>query len=161
MNWEFFRPALASAAAVALLAGAATALTTPAVGKTLVVAGKGTPEGFDGDKRRPGTMTAVVNVYEGITRYGRIKNADGSEMLDSGVIEGHLATGWNVTDGGKKVTFNLRKGVKSFVGNEMTADDWVWSWNKSFHQKRTGNFIARVSNVVPNGVKKIEERENV
>ena len=32
-------------------------------------------------------------------------------------------------------------------GNELTADDVEWSWNKSFDQKRTGNFIARVANV--------------
>ena len=41
----------------------------------------------------------------------------------------------------------LRKGVKSPYGNELTADDVEWSWAKSFAQKRTGNFIARVSNV--------------
>lgn len=37
--------------------------------------------------------------------------------------------------------------MKSGHGNELTADDVVWSWEKSMSQARTGAFIAGVCNV--------------
>jgi ABC-type transport system substrate-binding protein len=141
-----------------LLAGtgamALPALSTPQLigsaraqaARTLLLAAPGTPEGFDGDALRPGTQETVVQVYEGLTRYGRIER-DGRPYLDNSRIEGHLAESWRVEDGGKRVVFTLRQGVKSFFGNELTSADVEWGWKKSFFQKRTGNFIATVSNV--------------
>lgn len=41
-----------------------------------------------------------------------------------------LAESWSVSDDGKKYTFQLRKGVKSNYGNEMTADDVVWTYQR-------------------------------
>ncbi|MBJ3775581.1 ABC transporter substrate-binding protein [Acuticoccus mangrovi] len=145
------------ALATALLG--ATALTgpvTPAMAETLVIAAPATPEGFDGDALRPGTQNAVTQVYEGLVRYGRTEK-DGRPYLDPAVIEPHLAESWTVSDDGLTWTFKLKKGIKSPYGNELTADDVVWSWNKSFDQKRTGNFIAKVSNV--ESVSKVSDDE--
>ncbi len=114
--------------------------------RTLLVAAPGTPEGFDGDALRPGTQETVTQVYEGLTRYGRLER-DGRPYLDNSKIEGHLAESWKVEDGGKRFVFTLRQGVKSFHGNELTSADVEWGWKKSFEQKRTGAFIANVSNV--------------
>jgi len=142
----------------ALAFAAAGAIATPAQAQnTLIIAAVATPESLDGDINLQSTQNTVVQVYEGITRYGRKKDASGKESLDSSVIEGHLAESWTVSPDGKVVTFKLRKGIKSPAGNEMTANDWVWSWDKSFAQKRTGNFIAGVSNVLPNGVKRVDD----
>ena len=47
--------------------------------------------------------------------------------------------------------------IMSPYGNELTAEDVEWSWAKSFDRKRTGNFIAKVSNV--SGVKATSEYE--
>jgi ABC-type transport system substrate-binding protein len=133
----------------ALAAG--TSLGAPAVlaqrgGRTLLLAAPGAPEGFDGDALRPGTQETVVQVYEGLTRYGRTVR-DGRPYLNPDVIEGHLAESWTSSEDGKSWVFKLRSGVKSFYGNELTAEDVEWSWAKSFAQRRTGNFIASVANV--------------
>ena len=114
--------------------------------KTMVLAMPATPEGFDGDALRPGTQATVVQVYEGLARYGRIQR-DGRTYLDPTVIEPHLAEKWESSEGGKRWVITLRSGVKSPYGNELSAADVEWGWNKSFAQKRTGNFIAAVANV--------------
>lgn len=125
-------------------------------GRTLLLAAPGTPEGFDGDALRPGTQETVVQVYEGLTRYGRSQRGDRT-YLDSAEIEGHLAEKWQVSDDGLRYVFTLREGVKSPHGNELTAADVEWSWAKSFAQRRTGAFIANVSNVT--AVKALSRRE--
>jgi ABC-type transport system substrate-binding protein len=136
---------VAGAAALTAFMGGA------AVAETLVLAAPGTPEGFDGDALRPFTQHVVVQTYEGLTKYPKIMQ-DGRPKLDASRVVGHYAEGWTVSPDGKTVTMRLRQGIKSQDGNELTAEDVVWSWEKSFAQKRTGNFIARVSNVTPNGV---------
>jgi ABC-type transport system substrate-binding protein len=125
-------------------------------GRTLLLAAPGTPEGFDGDALRPGTQEVVVQVYEGLTRYGRMQRGDRT-YLNPAEIEGHLAERWRVSDDGLKYVFTLRSGVKSPFGNELTAADVEWSWAKSFAQRRTGAFIANVSNVT--AVKALSQRE--
>jgi ABC-type transport system substrate-binding protein len=133
----------------ALAAG--SALSAPAVhaqgaGRTLILAAPGAPEGFDGDALRPGTQEVVVQCYEGLTRYGRVIR-DGRPYLNPDVIEGHLAESWTTSPDGKTWVFRLRQGIRSPFGNELTAEDVEWSWAKSFAQRRTGAFIANVSNV--------------
>jgi ABC-type transport system substrate-binding protein len=125
-------------------------------GRTLLLAAPGTPEGFDGDALRPGTQETVVQVYEGLTRYGRVQRGDRT-YLNPSVIEGHLAESWQVSQDGLRVVFTLRQGVKSPHGNELSAADVEWSWTKSITQRRTGAFIANVCNVT--GVKAISPRE--
>ncbi len=140
----------AKAAAFSALLLSATALTALAPGaalaQNLVIAAAAVPEGFDGDALRPGTQEVVTQVYEGLTRYGRTER-DGRPYLDASTIKPHLAESWEVSEDGLTYTIKLREGVMSPYGNELTADDVEWSWNKSFDQKRTGNFIAKVANV--------------
>ncbi len=141
LEWkDMIRGALAAAAL------GSTLLAGPALAATLVVASPNTPEGFDGDALRPHTQNVVVQTYEGLTKYGRMMK-DGREVLDPSKALPHLAESWTVSEDGKTYVLSLRQGVKSPYGNELTADDVEWSWNKSFAQKRTGNFIATVSNV--------------
>ncbi|MFN7131872.1 MAG: ABC transporter substrate-binding protein [Myxococcales bacterium] len=130
---------------------AGSALAAPAVhaqgaARTLILAAPGAPEGFDGDALRPGTQETVTQIYEGLTRYRRVIR-NGRPYLDPNVIEGHLAESWTTSPDGKTWVFKLRQGVRSHFGNELTAEDVEWSWAKSFAQRRTGAFIANVSNV--------------
>ncbi len=142
---------------VGVAIAAAGAFSAGAQADTLVLAAPGTPEGFDGDALRPFAQHVVVQTYEGLTRNPVTTGADGRPILDPTKVEGHLAESWEFSNGGKTLTFKLREGVRSPYGNELTADDVEWSWAKSFAQKRTGNFIARVSNVI--GVKAISKYE--
>ena len=46
-----------------------------------------------------------------------------------------LAESWDVQDGGKKIVFHLRKGVKwhnkaPVNGREVVAADWLWTWDR-------------------------------
>jgi ABC-type transport system substrate-binding protein len=150
---------LAGAGAFALpayLPLTSTGALAQGAGRTLLIAAPGTPEGFDGDALRPGTQETVVQVYEGLTRYGRVQRGDRT-YLDPSEIEGHLAERWTISDDGLRYVFTLREGVKSPFGNELTAADVEWSWAKSFAQRRTGAFIANVSNVT--AVKALSRRE--
>ena len=63
------------------------------------------------------------------------------------VMRPQLCEGHAVEDDGLRWVFTLREGVRSPYGNELTAADVEWSWQKSFAQRRTGLFIANVSNV--------------
>ncbi len=124
--------------------------------RTMLLAAPGTPEGFDGDALRPGTQNTVTQVYEGLVRYGQVER-NGRSYQDPKVFEPHLAESWKTSDDGLTWTFTLRSGVKSPFGNELTAADVEWGWQKSFAQKRTGAFIAAVANVT--GVKALSPRE--
>ena len=104
----------------------------PASAATLVVAATKTPGGFDGDALKPNTQNVVVQVYEGLTKYGYKKDKKtGRMLLDPGTILPHLAAKWTASPDGKTYTFELRKGVKSPFGNELTSADVVWGWEKS------------------------------
>ena len=119
--------------------------------RTLIVAASGTPGSLDGDIFTANMQATVTNVYDQLTTYG-YKDADfefanGAREIDSEQLEGKLAESWTVAPDGLSIDFVLRKGVLSYFGNELTADDVVWSWEKSAAQGRTGAFIGRVSNV--------------
>ncbi len=47
------------------------------------------------------------------------------------VGEGDLAESWSVSDNGKEWTFNLREGVTFHNGDPFTADDVVFTYNRS------------------------------
>ena len=73
---------MAAACAALLCAGVAPQQASAQV-RTLVVAASGTPEGFDGDALRPHTQETVVQVYDPLVVYARMKDAQGREVLDS------------------------------------------------------------------------------
>ncbi|MEV1292185.1 ABC transporter substrate-binding protein [Pseudonocardia sp. NPDC049635] len=47
-------------------------------------------------------------------------------------FEGQLAESWEVSDDGLTYTFTLRDGILSHAGNELTADDVLWSYERKF-----------------------------
>mgnify|MGYP006290676937 FL=1 len=145
-------PIRATASALAL----STALAGAAAAETLIIASANVPEGFDGDALKAHTQHVVTQVYENLVAYAKTE-VDGETVLDPNNVVPHLAESWTVSEDGLTWVFKLREGVLSPYGNELTADDVEWSWAKSFAQERTGNFIARVSNVTD--VKAISEYE--
>jgi peptide/nickel transport system substrate-binding protein len=133
--------------AIAVGCAIAGAVMPVAAQNTLVVGAVRTPGGLDGDALRPATREVVPQIYEGLTRYPRTVKNEYSFVLDTSKVEPHLAERWTVSPNGTEYVFKLREGVKSPYGNELTSDDVVWGWQKSIAQKRTGSFIAEVSNV--------------
>jgi peptide/nickel transport system substrate-binding protein/oligopeptide transport system substrate-binding protein len=68
------------------------------------------------------------------------------EIDSEGEIVPCLAESWEVKDDGKRYIFNLRKGVRFHAtteggqptangGREVTADDWVWTFNRVLNPK--------------------------
>lgn len=93
----------------------------------------------------PGQIEASVNVDEGLTRFGTRTGGNGAREVDPGKIEPHFAESWTVSPDGKVYVFRIRLVVKSPFGNELSAEDVVWTFNKSVNQKRTGLFIKNVA----------------
>lgn len=58
-----------------------------------------------------------------------------------------LATSWDVSPDGRVYTFHLRTGVKSPYGNEMTANDVRWHWERAFGDKAIGSFLDSVQQI--------------
>ncbi len=115
--------------------------------QTMVMAMIATPKGFDPDIWVPGQIEAAVNLHEGLTRYGVRTGANGKSEIDPAKIEPHLAESWTVSPDGKTYVFKLRRGVKSPFGNELSAADVVWSYEKSASQKRTGQFMRTAGRI--------------
>ncbi|MCY4087981.1 MAG: ABC transporter substrate-binding protein [Actinomycetia bacterium] len=61
-----------------------------------------------------------------------------------------LAESWEISDDGLTYTFELRQGVRSPFGNELTAEDVVWSLRKQFAVGATGVFVLAVIGGLPN-----------
>ena len=115
-----FSLALLGAAALALAPAAATA-------KTLVYCSEGSPENFSPSINTTGTsFDAARPVYSRLTEFKR-----GTTEVVPG-----LAESWEIADGGKTITFHLRKGVKFHTikdfapTREFNADDVLWSFNR-------------------------------
>jgi len=49
-----------------------------------------------------------------------------------------------LTKGGRKVIFTLKKGIKSNWGNELTAKDVKYTWDRHFALKGVGGFFIGV-----------------
>ncbi len=137
------RRLLVATAALAALIGIAP--PAAAQDRTMVMAMVSTPRGFDPDIWVPGQIEASVNVYEGLTRFATRPGANGRTEVDPGRVEPHLAESWTVSEDGKDYVFRIRPGMRSPFGNELTAADVVWTFEKSNAQRRTGLFIRNVA----------------
>jgi peptide/nickel transport system substrate-binding protein len=60
---------------------------------------------------------------------GAQKNTQDQDLYN---FTGVLAKNYKISSDGLTYTFNLRQGVKSVHGNELTADDVVWSFQRKF-----------------------------
>jgi len=119
-----------------IVVGFAAALSTltlsaaPAPGKTLVFCSEASPENFT-----PAVNIMVVSfdaarpVYDRLTRFER-----GSTRVVPG-----LAESWVVSDGGRTITFKLRRGVKFHSGvnnfkptRDFNADDVLFSFERQW-----------------------------
>jgi dipeptide transport system substrate-binding protein len=117
------------------IAAAALSAAGAAGAKTLVYCSEGSPENFTPALNTTGTsFDAARPVYDKLTQFAR-----GSTLVEPG-----LAKSWEVSDGGKTITFKLRKGVKFHIGvggftptRDFNADDVLFSFERQWKTTRT------------------------
>ncbi|HEY1944452.1 MAG TPA: ABC transporter substrate-binding protein [Roseiarcus sp.] len=126
--------AFAGLALAALLLG-----STAVSAKTLVYCSEGSPENFQPALNTTGTsFDAARPVYSRLTEFKR-----GTTEVVPG-----LAESWDIADGGKTITFHLRKGVKFHSvkdfkpTRDFNADDVLFSFDR---QWKTDNPYYKVS----------------
>lgn len=61
------------------------------------------------------------------------------ELKADGSMVPSLATSWEYENDGKDIVFHLREGVKFHNGEEMTAEDVAWSFNRAMETPTTSN----------------------
>src|SRR5258708_3097137 len=143
--------ALGGLAAAGGLAGPVV-LSTPAAAAPndqLIVAGAATP-GSLGPQfgASPEGWELPVFIYEYLVSYRFPKGAEGVGLPQfDGPLEPRLAEKYEVSADGKKITFYLRKGVKSEHGNEFTTEDVKWSWSRAFALNTAGTWMMKSSSV--------------
>ncbi|MCC7273721.1 MAG: ABC transporter substrate-binding protein [Alphaproteobacteria bacterium] len=59
-------------------------------------------------------------------------------------VMGRWAESWTEAPDGKSWQFKLRRGIKSFRGNEMTCADYQWTWARGFDMKAVRFFFSKV-----------------
>jgi len=124
---------------------------------TMVIAAPATPQSLDCNfDVSLGTFEAIAALYDGLLGYATVayeqlpsaKHEDTSFNPDTAGnvnMVGKLAESWELDPSGKRVVFKLREGVMSNWGNELTAEDVRWTWNRAFELGGLGAFYTAVS----------------
>jgi peptide/nickel transport system substrate-binding protein len=97
----------------------------------------------------------VFNLNDRLTRWKQIPATDEEGGFDLAwqaenfqeITEPRMAEGWEVTNGGRTYTFSLRKGWPSHAGNEFTAADVKWTFERSFAVHGITSFYNTLSTI--------------
>ena len=126
----------------------------PAAEATFVYAAAGVPETLDAWTAYQGdpTRTQMYEWGSTLVEYApdALDDACATLATTENVRPG-LAESWDVADDGT-ITFNLRQGVMSAAGNELTAEDVVWSLDRARELSPVVQFLmANVSHFPEEG----------
>lgn len=95
------------------------------------------PPTLDPNLAQDSTSIAVLNaLHRGLTYYDKDLNASPA-----------LAESWDVTDGGKTITFHLRD-AKYSNGEPIVADDFVYSWRRLLDPRTGAPYAYNLYDVV-------------
>lgn len=98
---------------------------------TITVATAATPPELDWDSSFAGEATqAYNNLYETALRWKRVPNEEagpGATTPDYTQPEAQLAEEFEYSSDGTKLTMKFREGVLSHAGNELTAEDFLYT----------------------------------
>lgn len=76
--------------------------------------------------------------YEPLSTVSIKVDSEGVRYPDPPDVQGRLAVGWEPSEDFRVWTIRLRQGVKSHAGNELTAEDVKWSWDRAFALRGLG-----------------------
>jgi dipeptide transport system substrate-binding protein len=125
---------------IALLASSVLVAATAANAKSLVYCSEGSPENFSPSMNTTGTsLDAARPVYNKLVQF----------VPGTTEPKPALAESYEITDGGKTITFKLRAGVKFHSGvngftpsRDLNADDVIWSFERMW---KADHAYAKVS----------------
>ncbi len=110
-----------------------------------------------------GVEELLANAYDAAWGYKITTSPEGVPMTDiskpgdEGIV-GELFESWEVSEDGTVYTCHLRKGVKSYYGNEFTADDYLWRVERAYNTGFIGAFQYDVAGITgPQDVTKIDD----
>jgi peptide/nickel transport system substrate-binding protein len=139
---------------------------TPA--NVLVVAAPGTPSTLDSEfDVNIQTTDAIGMLYDSLVEFRRVRDRENRNVWREDLafhpnerygwaLRPKLATSWELTKGGRKAIFHLRRGVKSNWGNELTARDVKYTWDRHFALKGVGGFFINVLKLESPAAVKVE-----
>jgi peptide/nickel transport system substrate-binding protein len=142
----------ASAVGAAALPSGLVSDAVAATSTTLVIAAPATPQSLDCSfDVSLGTFEAIAALYDNLLEFKKIPDpkqpgafrediADHPDMPAGLAIQGKLAESFELDPAGKFIRFQLRQGVKSNWGNELTAEDVKWTWDRKFGLGAIGAF---------------------
>jgi peptide/nickel transport system substrate-binding protein len=81
--------------------------------------------------------------YDPLTTPHVAVDAEGIRYPVSEDLKPRLATRWDAADDFRTWTVHLRRGVISHAGNELTADDVKWSWDRTYALRALGVWRSR------------------
>lgn len=126
---------------------------------TLTVAWTTTPEQLD-----PNVFTGLTWIYTLDASMATLFEVDTSvpddELITTEDVVPALAEDYEVSEDGTEYTVTLRQGVESPWGNEMTADDVVWSFDRMVSDPTTlqrGVLLAVANFDLDKPVEKVDE----
>jgi len=132
--------------------------------RVLVIAYPETPAELDVDLLGGlGGEDILCNAYDAAFEYKVVTSSEGIPVTDIGQpgdkgVVGGLFESWQVSSDGTKLTIKIRKGVKSYYGNEFTADDFLWRVQRAWNTGFIGRFQYEVAGITkPEDVKKIDD----
>jgi len=84
----------------------------------------------------------LQNTMEELVEWHQVRRPDGSYTLDfNAPMEHRLAKSWEYSSNKRTLTIQLRSGVMSEYGHELTAADFKWTYDRAFYLKSTGTFF--------------------
>ena len=134
----------ASLASAVALPGGVISNAIAATSTTLVIAAPATPQSLDCNfDVSLGTFEAIAALYDNLLEFKKIPDpkqpgasrediADHPDMPAGIAVQGKLAESFELDPAGKFIRFQLRQGIRSNWGNELTAEDVKWTWDRKF-----------------------------
>lgn len=101
--------------------------------RTLVVAVTSTPDGLDPAVHFSiGANQAQHSLYAPLAEWVTTRGPGGLIVpnFKSGIVRPYLAESLKLSNGGRTLTVRLKRGIISPYGNEMTANDLQWTWDR-------------------------------
>ena len=118
-----------------LLFGVACGGDDDAPATTLIIAHNALPIAMEAEGAAAGGdvgLESMMNTHDFPFQYQYKSVAGGNFIQDTSGFQPGLVETWDVSADGKTITFNIRKGVKSGRGNELTAEDFKWHADRYF-----------------------------